>query len=95
MLQGNSGRDYVISSAPIRHLPGSKSSNQWQHSKFGISDTSQSSPKDSFNQYDIYPLGSLVNCVLSAFKLREFNGDALCLPESSGIFLSTIDYQYN
>ena len=50
MSQGNSRRDGVFGSAPVRHLPGTVRSNQGQHSKFEISDTSQSSPKHSFNQ---------------------------------------------
>ena len=91
MSQGNSRRDGVFSSAPVRQLPGPVSSNEGQHSKFEISDTSQSSPKHGFNQYDMYPLSSAVNRTLPKLKLREYNGDSLEWPEWSGMFLSTVD----
>ena len=47
--QGNSRRDCRFGCAPVRHLPGTVSSNRGQHSKFEVSDTSQSSPKHGFN----------------------------------------------
>ena len=56
MSQGNSRRDGVCSSAPVSHLPGTVSSNQGQHTKLEISDTSQSSAKHGFKQYDMYVL---------------------------------------
>ena len=40
MSQGNSRKDGVFGSAPVRQLSGPVSSNQGQHSKFEISDTS-------------------------------------------------------
>ena len=40
MPQGNSRTDGVFGSAPVRQLSGPVSSNQGQHSKFEISDTS-------------------------------------------------------
>ena len=77
MSKGNSHRDFVFGRAPVRHLPGTVSSNQGQHSKFEISDNSQSSPKHGFNQYYMYPVSSAVNCTLQKVKLREYNGDPL------------------
>ena len=91
MSQGNSRRDGVFGSAPVRHLPGTVSSNQGQHSKFEISDTSQSNRKHGFNQYDMYPVSSSVNRTLPTLKLREYNGDPLDWPEWRGMFLSTVD----
>ena len=91
MSQGNSRRDGVFCSAPVGHLPGTASSNQGNHSKFQISDTSQSSPEHGFNQYDMYPVSSSVNCTLPILKLREYNGEPLDWPEASGMFLSTVD----
>ena len=91
MSQGNSRRDGVFGSAPVRQLPGPVSSNQGQHSKFKISDTSQSSPKHGFNQHDMYPVSSAVIRTLPKLKLREYNGDPLDWPEWSGMFLSTVD----
>ena len=91
MSQGNSRRDGVFSSASVRHLPETVGSNQRQHSKFEISDTSQSSPKHGFNQFDMYPVSFAVNRRLPKLKLREYNGDPLDWPEWSGMFLSTVD----
>ena len=91
MSQGNSRRDGVLGSAPVRHLPGTVSSNQGQHSKLEIFDTSQSSPKHGFNQYDMYPVSSAVNHTLPKLKLKGYNGDPLDCPEWSGMFLSTVD----
>ena len=91
MSQGNSRRDGVCGSAPVRHLPGTAMSNQGQHNKFEISDTSQSGPKHSFNQYDMYPVSSSVNRTLPQLKSRENNIDPLDWPEWNGMFLSTVD----
>ena len=91
MSQGNSRKDGVFGSAPVRQLPGPVSSNQGQYSKFKISETSQSSPKHGFNQYDMCPVSSAVNRTLPKLKLREYNGDPLDWPEWSGMFLSRVD----
>ena len=91
MSQGNSRKDGVFGSAPVRHLPGTVSLNQGQHSKFEISDTSQSSPEHGLNHYDKNPVSSSVNRTLPKLKLREYNGDPLDWPEWSGMFLSTVD----
>ena len=91
MSQVKSRRDGVFGSASFRHLPGTVTSNQEQHSKFEISDTSQSSPKKGFNQNDIFPKSSAVNCALRKLELRENNGDPIDWPERSGMFLSTVD----
>ena len=91
MSEGNSRRDGVFGSAPVRYLPGTVTLNQGQHSKFEISDTSQSSPKHGLNQYVMYPVSSSVNRTLTKYKLREYNGDTLDWPEWSGMFLSTVD----
>ena len=91
MSQENSRRDGVFGSALVRHLPGTVSLNQGQHSKFEISDTSQSSPKHGFNQHDMYPVSSSVNRTLPKLKLRDYNGDPLDWPEWSSKFLSTVD----
>ena len=80
MSQGHFRRDGVFGSAPVRQLPGPVSSNQGQHSKFEISDTSQSSPKHGFNQYDMYPVSSAFNRTLPKLKLGEYNGDPLDWP---------------
>ena len=91
MSQGNSRRYGVFVSAPVRYLPVTVSSNQRQHSKFEISDTSQSSLKHGFNQYDMYAVSCAVNRTLPKLMLRELNGDRLDWPDCSGMFLSTLD----
>ena len=95
MSQKNSRKDGVLGSAPVRHPPGTVSSNQGQHSKFEISDTSQSSPKHGFNQYEMDPVSSSVTRTLPKLKLREYSGDPLDWAEWSSMFLSTVENKKN
>ena len=71
MSQRNSRRSGVFGSALVRYLPVTVSSNKGQHRNIEISDTSQSSLKHDFNQYDIYAVSSAVNCTFPKLKLRE------------------------